>query len=179
VNPGSGVWERDTMHDDGPTGCVLDSIVALLDEAGVAYRRLHHAPTRTSEDSARERDEPIRVGGKALLMKMDGDYALFVISAALRADSGAVRRNMGCRKLRFATAQELAELTGLVPGSVPPFGRPVLPFDLYVDASICENDRIAFNAGSLTDSIIMSVDDYLSVAKPEVFRFGKPVSADA
>jgi prolyl-tRNA editing enzyme YbaK/EbsC (Cys-tRNA(Pro) deacylase) len=63
-------------------------------------------------------------------------------------------------------------MTGLVPGSVPPFGRPILPFDLYVDDSIPANDRIAFNAGTLTDSIIMSVPDYLRVARPtDVFRF--------
>jgi prolyl-tRNA editing enzyme YbaK/EbsC (Cys-tRNA(Pro) deacylase) len=60
-----------------------------------------------------------------------------------------------------------------VPGSVPPFGEPILPFELYVDESILENKRIAFNAGSLTDSIIMSVDDYMKIARPaEVFRFG-------
>jgi len=51
--------------------------------------------------------------------------------------------------LRFASREELLELTGLVPGSVPPFGRPILPFPLYVDTGIAANDRIAFNAGSL------------------------------
>jgi Ala-tRNA(Pro) deacylase len=64
------------------------------------------------------------------------------------------------------------DLTGLVPGCVPPFGKPVLPFDLFVDAAIRENDRIAFNAGSLTNSVIMGVDDYLRVADPTgVFGF--------
>ena len=49
---------------------------------------------------------------------------------------------------------ELSERTGLVSGDVPPFGEPVLPFPLYADESVFENPRIAFNAGSLTDSII-------------------------
>ena len=66
-------------------------------------------------------------------------------------------------------------MTGLVPGSVPPFGRPIMPFPLYVDAAIQENDRIAFNAGSLTDSMILPMADYLRVAKPEnVFAFSVP-----
>jgi prolyl-tRNA editing enzyme YbaK/EbsC (Cys-tRNA(Pro) deacylase) len=77
------------------------------------------------------------------------------------------------KKTRFATAEELKQQAGLVPGAVPPFGRPVLPFDLHVDRSIVENDRIAFNAGSLTDSIILAVEDYLSVAGAEVFDFSK------
>ena len=67
-------------------------------------------------------------------------------------------------RVRFATHEELLEKTGLVPGSLPPFGRPILPFPLHVDASTLANERIAFNAGSLTDSIVMGVDDYRRAA---------------
>jgi prolyl-tRNA editing enzyme YbaK/EbsC (Cys-tRNA(Pro) deacylase) len=44
---------------------------------------------------------------------------------------------------------------------------PVLSVPLYVDASVFANERIAFNAGSLTDSIIMSADDYRRVVSIE------------
>ena len=47
-------------------------------------------------------------------------------------------------------AEELREMTGLVPGSIPPFGHPILPFDLYVDTGVCDNRRIAFNVESAT-----------------------------
>jgi prolyl-tRNA editing enzyme YbaK/EbsC (Cys-tRNA(Pro) deacylase) len=115
----------------------------------------------------------VQIGGKALLVKTGEVFRLLVMSAALRLDSAAVRRHFGVRRSRFASADELLEQTGLVPGSVPPFGKPILPFELYVDESIPANDRIAFNAGSLTDSIIMAVDDYIKIARPaEVFRFG-------
>ena len=63
------------------------------------------------------------------------------------------------------------DLTGLVPGSGPPFGEPVLPFPLFVDESIEANDRIAFNACALTDSVVLSTVDYLRVAGGEIFRF--------
>ena len=33
------------------------------------------------------------------------------------------------------------------------------------------HDRIALNAGLLTDSIIMAVEDYFLAAQPAVFRF--------
>lgn len=158
---------------------ILDTIRKLLSDNGVSFREVHHEPTHTSADSARARGEDLRVGGKALLMKADGAYRLFVLPADRRVDSSAIRRELGVRKLRFANADELAELTGLVPGSVPPFGSPVLPFELYVDEAILENDRIAFNAGSLTDSIILSVDDYLTVAEPlGIFAFAAPGSAE-
>lgn len=150
---------------------VFESIRQWLDEAGVAYQHLRHEPTRTSEESARVRGEDIRIGGKALLLKIGDVFHLFVLSAALRFDSSAVKRRFGVKKTRFATTDELREMTGLVPGSVPPFGRPILPFDLFVDESIVANDKIAFNAGALTDSIIMPIEDYVQMAQPEVFRF--------
>jgi len=96
---------------------------------------------------------------------------LFVLSAERKLDSGAIREHFSARKTRFATADELMEMTGLIPGSVPPFGAPVLPFPLYVDPSVFENDRVAFNAGSLTDSVVMPIEDYRRLAAPEVFRF--------
>ena len=154
---------------------ILDTIRALLDENGVAYRLAHHEPTRTSEESARARGEDIRVGGKALLMKIGtgDDFRLFVISAARQLDSRAIKQHFGVKRMRFATAEELHELTGLVPGCVPPFGRPILPFDLYADTSVIENDRIAFNAGSLTDSIIMPLADWQRLAQPTVFTYSR------
>jgi prolyl-tRNA editing enzyme YbaK/EbsC (Cys-tRNA(Pro) deacylase) len=155
---------------------VLETIRDLLTRQGADFREIHHQPTRTSEESARARGEPVAIGGKALLMKVGGEHALFVMSAAQRVDSAALRRGLGVKKLRFASAEELHELTGLAPGSVPPFGEPVLPFPLYADESVFENDRIAFNAGSLTDSIILSVTDWERIARPRRLRFSRQES---
>jgi hypothetical protein len=81
-------------------------------------------------------------------------------------------REFGFKRLRFASADELKDVTGLVPGSVPTFGRPILPFDLYLDETLRDNDRIALNAGSLTDSIILSMPDCLRIAAPrDCFAF--------
>jgi len=153
---------------------VLQSIRKMLDERGAEYREVHHEPTFTSEQSAAARGESIRIGGKALLLKVGDEFKLFVLSAVLKLDSHAIRKHLGVRTSRFANKEELAELTGLVPGCVPPFGEPILPFKLYVDESVARNERIAFNAGSLTDSIIMSTADYVALAQPEIFRFASP-----
>jgi prolyl-tRNA editing enzyme YbaK/EbsC (Cys-tRNA(Pro) deacylase) len=150
---------------------VPDRIRAWLTAESVSFREVHHAPTRTSEESAHARGEALRVGGKALLIKVDDVFRLFVLSAARKLDSPAVKRQFAARKTRFATPEELRALTGLEPGSVPPFGSPILPFPLYVDPSVFENERIAFNAGSLTHSIVMAVADYRRLATPEVFPF--------
>src|SRR6266498_1616818 len=141
----------------------------MLQGQGIQFRELHHAPTTTSEESAAVRGEPLRVGGKALVIKIGGEFKLFVLSAALKLDSAAVKSHFAVKKIRFASAEELMQTTGLVPGSVPPFGKPILPFDLHVDPSIRDNERIAFNAGTLTDSIVMESADYLGLVNAETF----------
>jgi Ala-tRNA(Pro) deacylase len=154
---------------------ILEAIRALLRESGAEFREAHHGPTRTSQQAANARGEPIRIGGKAILAKVDKEFKLFVISAARRLRSRAICKRLGAQRFRFATPEELRELTGLVPGCVPPFGPPILPFDLFVDTSILANDRIAFNAGSLTDSMILSREKYIEIARPkDVFSFSKP-----
>jgi Ala-tRNA(Pro) deacylase len=155
------------------TSPVLSALRDWLTSQAVTFREVHHEPTLTSEQSAKARGEELRVGGKALLMKGDDDqFRLFVLPADRKVNSAVLRQKFGFKKLRFATAAELEAATGLVPGSVPPFGRPILPFDLYLDAAIPANDRIAFNAGALTDSMIVPMADYLRVAAPtECFTF--------
>lgn len=155
---------------------VQRAIRELLAREGADFREVRHPPTRTSEDSARARGEPLAIGGKALLMKLAERHALFVISAARRVDSAAIRHELRVSRLRFVTAEELRRLTGLVPGSVPPFGEPILPFPLYADPSVFENDRIAFNAGTLTDSVVMSVPDWERIARPHRLTFSRKES---
>src|SRR5580693_563172 len=138
---------------------IVEAIYEWLDREAVVFREVHHEPTRTSEDSARARGEELRIGGKALLIKVDAEFRLFVLSADRKLDSAAIRTHFGAKKTRFASPEELLELTGLVPGCVPPFGAPILSFPLYIDPSVLENQRIAFNAGSLTDSVILGIDD--------------------
>ena len=152
----------------------LEKIQNQLNAAGIAYREVQHQPTRTSEESAAARGEALNVGAKALLLKTDEVFRLFVLPADRKLDSTAVRRYFGVRKSRFATVEELDKLTGLVPGAVPPFGDPILPFELYADVTTgVETDKVAFNAGSLTHSIIMSATDWENFAKPVRFRFAK------
>ena len=144
----------------------------LLRTANVEFRTVEHEPTHTSAESARVRGVPLGCGAKALLLKCDGAFRLFVMPADRKLQSRLVRSALGVKDIRFATAEELRELTGLVPGSVPPFGEPVLPFPLYADVAIGrEHAEVAFNAGELTRSIIMSAEMWAAVAKPQRLEF--------
>jgi len=162
------------------TDQVLASIRALLSSEGIDFREICHPPASTSEESARVRGESLAVGAKALLVKTDDVFRLFVLPADLQLDAKRVKQELKIRSVRFATREELLELTGLVPGSVPPFGKPVLPFDLFGDTAIGSvEDKVAFNAGSLTTSIVMKASDWKVVANPVQFSFAKKPASEA
>ncbi len=156
------------------TCSVLSRVRELLVGAGVKFTEKEHQPTYTSEESAAARGEELGVGAKALLLRTDDTFRLFVLPADRKLDSGAIKRELKVKRIRFADPQELRQMTGLDPGSVPPFGTPILPFELFADTSLgVRYEKVAFNAGSLTVSFIMSTADWEAVAKPTRFRFAK------
>ena len=150
---------------------VRDALLQLLRDAEVEFRHVEHGPTRTSEESAAARGEPLAIGGKTLLLKVDDRFELFVLSAARRMVSSRARQAVGARRSRFATEAELLERTGLVPGTVPPFGTPLFDLPLNADRSVLAIDRIAFNAASPTESVVMATADWLRLAKPRLLDY--------
>ncbi len=151
---------------------ILQRIRELLLQFEIRPTEIEHAATTTSEDSARARGEPLHVGAKALLLKVDEAFRLFVLPADRKLDSAAIKKYFGAKKIRFATADELLQFTGLVPGSVPPFGEPILPFALFADTAIGSiEDKVAFNAGSLTHSMILPATLWRQASKPVQFSF--------
>jgi len=146
---------------------VLQKVRDMLTALGICFAEKHHEPTFTSEESARTRGESLAIGAKALVVKADDRFLLLVLPADRKLDSAAVKRHFGAKKLRFADKEELLQLTGLVPGSVPPFGEPIVPLPLFADPSLLANEKVAFNAGSLTDSITLNAQDYERIANAQ------------
>ena len=150
---------------------MFDEIKNWLLSQDINIKTVSHKPTKTSEESAIARGENLSTGGKALVMKVGSDFKIFVLSASKKLDSAAIKQKFNVKKLRFATSEELLNLTGLVPGSVPPLGKPFINLDLYIDQSLTKNNKIAFNAGSLTNSIVMKMEDYIKIVRAEFFSF--------
>ena len=117
------------------------------------------------------RGTPLSSGAKALVCKADERFVLFVMPADRRLDSAAVRRTLGIRSLHFASPEEVAQLTGLPPGAIPPFGQ-LFGLPTYCDDALAEQPRINFNAGDHAISVSLTYEDYLLVESPTLGRFG-------
>ena len=149
---------------------VTDRLERWLRESGVEFRIFEHEPVRTSEEAARVRGTPLEQGAKALVVRAEDRYVHLVLPAHLKADNAALRTLLGTRQLRFATADELRELTGCVPGAVPPFGN-LFDLPVLIDEALTANETIAFNAGSNAVSITMRADDFVRLSGGRIARF--------
>lgn len=145
-----------------------EKIILYLKKNHVDYEYLEHEATTTCEEAAKVRGIDQSLGGKSLLFKDKKGFKLFSLSSALTADSKKIRNILSSQKLRFATEDELMELAGVPKGALPPFGNPILPFPHYIDESLFQFERIAFNPGILTASIILKTSDYLPLVRSSI-----------
>ena len=144
---------------------VFERLTEFLNAAGVQHAVLHHEPVYTSEESARVRGTTLASGAKALICKCDDRFLMFVMSADRRLSSKKVRQALQIRSLRFGSAEEVFEKTGLKPGSIPPFGS-LFGIPTYCDRGLQEQKTINFNAGDHAISISMSSTDYERAEQP-------------
>jgi len=133
---------------------------------------MEHEPVFTSEQAARARGTTIESGAKALVCKAGAEFHLFVMPADLKLHTRAVRDVLSIQRLRFATKEELLELTGLTPGCVPPFGS-LFGLPCLCDQRLSSQPRIHFNIGDHAASVGMSFDDYVRIESPRLERIAK------
>jgi Ala-tRNA(Pro) deacylase len=147
------------------TTSVFDRLHAWLEQAGVTFGVLRHEPVFTSEQAAAVRGTPLSSGAKALVLKAGDRFVLAVLPADRKLDSKKAARALGGKGLRFASREEVEQLTGLQPGAIPPFGS-LFGLATYCDPALAANASINFNAGAHDVSVQMSYEDYVRAEKP-------------
>jgi Ala-tRNA(Pro) deacylase len=146
---------------------VFDRLNVWLNGHGVSFTVLRHEPVFTSERAAAVRGTSLASGAKALVVKAGEEFLLLVLPADRKLDSRKAREALAVKALRFASKDEVLNLTGLQPGSIPPFGS-LLSLPTICDPALGENASINFNAGDHAISIQMAFDDFIAMEKPQL-----------
>lgn len=157
-----------------PYHLVTTQITDLLKKHNVWFETFEHEPVRTSEEAAQVRDGyTIRQGAKALIARIkisnsEKKFVMLVVPGDARFDVRKVKTLLGAKDLRFATEEEVSEITGgVLPGGVPPFGN-LFDIEVIADPSIFASDRIIFNAGDRSFSVGMKSVDYRQIVNPRI-----------
>jgi Ala-tRNA(Pro) deacylase len=154
---------------------IHQQITDLLRQHNCWFEEFEHEPVRTSDEAAALRDGyTLQQGAKAIIIRAkisnEGKkFVMLVMPADQKFDNTKVKQVLGAKDIRFATEDEVSEITGgIKPGGVPPFGN-LFGLRLISDNLLYENEneKIIFNAGRTT-SIAMKSADYKTLVKPEV-----------
>jgi Ala-tRNA(Pro) deacylase len=144
---------------------VFERVEDKLRQAGVPFTVTRHEPVFTSEAAAAVRGTPLASGAKALVVKSGDAFVLLVLPADRKLESKTARTSLGVKSIRFASPDEVDRLTGLKPGSIPPFGS-LFGLPTYCDPALGANESINFNAGDHSISVHMAYADYLRAESP-------------
>lgn len=113
-----------------------DQLLARLQELGIATTTHRHPPVFTVAESRELRGVLPGAHCKSLFLRdREGGFWLAAMLEQRRISVNALARAMGAKRVSFASAAELMEHLGVIPGAVTPFGlindhghrvRPVL-----------------------------------------------------
>ena len=151
----------------------LKKLKEFLDNAGVKYIIVSHAPAYTAQEIAASAHIPGRELAKTVMVKLDGKMAMAVLPASYVVDFGRLKQTAGVSKAELASEDEFRDLfPESEVGAMPPFGN-LYDIPVYVESSLAEDEEIAFNAGSHKELLRMAYKDFISLVKPKAGGFGK------
>jgi Ala-tRNA(Pro) deacylase len=153
---------------------IAAQITNQLKEGNLWFETFEHEPVRTSEEAAKIRSGyTIAQGAKALIVRTkvsgsDKKFVMLVCPGDKRFDNEKVKQIFNAKDVRFATEEEVAEITsGVQPGGVPPFGN-LFDLEVVVDPRLLQNEKIVFNAGDRRFSVAMKSSDYVTLVQPKI-----------
>lgn len=153
---------------------VAHQILDLLEEYDCWYETFEHEEVRTSEEAAKTRPGyTLKQGAKAIIIRAkipnEGKtFLMLVMPADQKFSNDKVKALLRAKDIRFATEEEVAEITkGVKPGAVPPFGN-LFGLAVVTDKTLYDNVKIVFNAGERSFSVAMKAEDYKALVKPRI-----------
>jgi len=151
--------------------------MAYLDQHGIAYQLIDHAPEGRTEIVSAMRGNTLAQAAKCIVLmvkigKKITRYVLAVVPGDRRVDLPAIKAMLGGTYIAFATPEIAERLAGSVTGTILPFSfNPEL--ELIVDDAVLDNPELYFNVARLDRSIVLQTSDYVMLAQPRLGRIAE------
>lgn len=152
---------------------VAKQIYEKLDELGLAYSVIEHAPVHTISDCLEgdRRLDALTAKNYFLCTKNRKNFYLCLVRPEARLNTSDVSRQAGSSRLSFAPEEMLEKLLRTHAGAVSPMG---LLFDeenqvrLLVDNALFQAERLAFHPCDNTHTLAMRAQDFFHIFLPAV-----------
>jgi len=145
----------------------MAKLAAFLDANHVKYVRIKHSKAYTAMEVAQSAHIQGKELAKTVMVNLDGRMAMAVVPGSRKVVLDLLRKGTGAQSVQLATEQEFQDLfPDCEVGAMPPFGN-LYGMDVYVDPRLAEDTEIAFNAGSHTELVKMTYQDFERLAQPK------------
>ena len=143
-------------------------LLEFLNSNNIKFVTISHSEAYTSQEIAASAHIPGKEMAKTVMVKSDGKMTMVVLPASYKIDLKKLKEAAGAKKIELASEQEFAELfPDCEIGAMPPFGN-LYGMEVFVAATLTEDEEIAFNAGSHTELIRLSFKDFKRLVTPKV-----------
>jgi Ala-tRNA(Pro) deacylase len=154
-------------------------IKKTLNQRGVPYEELSHLPAYTAQEVAQREHFTGHRMAKVVVVVADGRFVELVLPASRRVDFDWVAKLLRAAQVRLATEDEMAEVfADCEVGAIPPL-RHWPRVEVVVEASLCEDGPILFQAGTHSEAVRLRFEDWFRVVDPRVESFAEPAPAMA
>jgi len=143
-----------------------ETVRTYLMEHGARYETRTHPKAFTIGEIAEAEHIPGEQMAKVVMLHSDDGLVMAVLPGNRRIDLEKAKTAMGGKAVRLADEAEFsARFPDCELGAEPPFG-PLYELPMLVDLSM-QSEEITFNAGNHTETLTMSLSDYLELTKPQ------------
>ncbi len=150
---------------------VIDRLEELLAKDCARYELFTHPPARSAQRTAQAEHVPGAEEVKVVILRVDARDVMAVLPATHHVDLLKLKSLLEVQQACLVSEEELRSLfPDCEAGAMPPFGH-LYGLPVVLDRSLVKSRRIVFNAGSHTEAIRMSYDDYARIANPLVGDF--------
>ncbi len=143
----------------------------FLDTNRIHYASIVHPTSYTAQGTAAYAHVSGKELAKTVIVRIDSTLAMAVVPASAQLDLSALKKITKAKTVGLAVEAEFEfKFPDCDLGAMPPFGN-LYGMPVYVDEMLTYDKEIAFNAGSHSELVRMSYEDFERVVNPIVGRF--------
>ncbi len=142
----------------------FEKVIKILDEKKIAYKLFEHREALTYEDLEAVQKETGFFGTemKCMVLRANENFFVYVTLQGKRLNIETISEVLRVKRVKLATAEELAEFFGAKPGCAYPFG-----FDenipLYIDPTIYDQEWLVFSPVLPTRTVQLHGTDFKKI----------------
>ncbi|HYE22684.1 MAG TPA: YbaK/EbsC family protein [Verrucomicrobiae bacterium] len=135
-----------------------------LKQNKIKYEIVEHRKVFTAFDSAETQDLGLNEVAKGVLVKGKKNLYIAVLPAGFNCDFKSLSK-LAADKVSMAKEKDIVQKLKTKIGLIAPFGS-LYNIPVFLDKKLSKNKKINIPAGSYTESVVMSVEDYIKLENP-------------